>query len=449
MNNKKNTNNNLLNWFRKSFTKIKDEVNWKLLSMTFITSLIPFLYSLFRIYFISESESFLINASSWVYLTLMTEVVMFAGVLPIYRFVANINNKKAKLRKSIFAIIMSIGLGMIFLLIAFCFIPLLADQISNVPGNEGVTQQDIVNFLFVSMFGEFFRIISMMTNAVLIMTGETYSLLLIMIANLAASVTSDILLVSNYALVNPSLGSLSISTLIGPGFTLITFVSYFFIKNRKQIDNVFTRENFSLRESKKYWKIGLITGLEALIRNAFYAGVVLQINNKIDIEAINSWNASMFIWFSVFSIITNSVSQAGIVDFSQKGKDVIGSYTKISIVSYIFIGALIYPVNEFLMPWNQNHGTHVEQAKNITYLTLPFFILMSFNTLLNNYQLSCGKIWKYLTQTIIANVLVMVPAAIIFYGKFANPTIDMTIWTFNASIAVSFMTSAILYFIRK
>ena len=426
-------------------------INKKLYTSMLLTLLVPFIYSTLRIFWISDDIGLLINASAWIYISLFTEIVMLAAILPIYKYVSDYKNDQDKINRSIFSISLSIVFGIIFFLVVLAFLGLITDAIYNVPGNDAYSWDTLYQYLLISLAGEFFRIMSMMITSALLVSGETWNLLWVTFINLLILVSTDLIFISDFAVLpNDSLMAVGISTLTAPFVTMLFFGIFYYIRWRRYIPNSFTKNNFRLSNVKKYFKLSSVIALEAILRNAFYAAVTLQINNSISVDAVNSWNLSMYLWFTLFNTLTYPISQAAIVDFSDKKKDqnkLFKEYTILSIATYIVILAGFYPANEFLLPWVSNNAEFTSQAQEISWMILPFFFMMSYVGWLNQRFIAQGKVKLYLIQTTVTQILVMVPAAIIFYLNIYDPSLMFTTWLFNASIAMSFISTTTLTYI--
>ena len=415
-------------------------LNWKLLSVIFLTLFIPIIYRTIRFFYLGtlpNSYSFSI-AGNLQWINVLFEVLEEAFLLPLF-FSLNriINNKDAN--KKISGTISSISLIYLFFIIIFVLFT------KNMMGFMSVYKINpiTIKFVRIEFFTRFFIMLTKISLVILIAKSKWKQILIILCIQTAINISLDNFIVSNtwYSL-NLGVVWIGWDQLIS---NIIASVIYIFI-----IFNVYEFKKKDLIPKffidKKSIKQNIWSGLESFVRNAFFIWFVIKTINTLNKGQSQGdfWVATSFIWdWLLLPILALGQylnrKQAFEKEISLKEK-LIAPFILISFVILIWM-ALIPAYNPFVKyVLNNNHSKVIS---HLVIISLGFYILMAFNDPIDKILYGDGKSQYMLIQSLLTNIIVYLP----YYYLTTHMTIDQVAIMMGTAIAVDSIITFIMFIV--
>ena len=267
------------------------KIDKKLFLALLIMGLCPTLYTTLRTFFLGqfpgEWSYSIAGQLSWI--NLIYEVVSEAIILPLYFFMgSSVSDKKSFSNKIRSGLLVSFAIYSICSFLVFVFINPLLHFMAVSP--EILAESAV--YIRIECIANVFGILYSFLLVSLVTIGKDRLVYLMTGAKLLLSVLFDTFLVSNL----PMSLKLGVN---GIGISNIASNLILFILAAIMIQNcgypIFTGEKLSFSWMKEFAKIGCVSGIESLVRNAAYMLMVSRMVNVVG-EQGTYWVANNFIW---------------------------------------------------------------------------------------------------------------------------------------------------------
>ena len=196
---------------------------------------------------------------------------------------------------------------------------------------------------------------------------------------------------------------------------------------------------------KDYLKLCCFSFVETLIRNVVYYFVILVFLNMLDNQDLY-FVSNEFIW-SIMLVPTLSQSALIKQDLSNNKQTSLKPYFINSIFLILTI-ILLIPVALFVFKNVYNLSNHLDYFYVLLKL-LPCYIIFIFDSIIEAYFISTGKLHHILIQTVITNILVYFTAFILYLCGAWMVTLNSIILLFNLGVVISSMYTIFAYIIEK
>ena len=196
---------------------------------------------------------------------------------------------------------------------------------------------------------------------------------------------------------------------------------------------------------KEYFKLMIISFLETFVRNVAYYFIILVFLNIIDSQELY-YVANNYIWsiMLVPTLAQNSlIKQELAYDRQTEMKPffintiIIAVYMVVMLLSSIIVYKYIYNLSNY------------QQYFYATLALMPCYFVFIFDAVAESYFIATGKLHHVLVQTIITNVLVYLPAFILYLCNVWIVDFSSIIILFNVGVIVASMYTIIVYCVTR
>ena len=196
---------------------------------------------------------------------------------------------------------------------------------------------------------------------------------------------------------------------------------------------------------KEYFKLTLFSFLETTIRNVVYYFVILVFLNMIDNQD-KYFIANEFIWGIM---LIPALAQSTLIkqDIANNKNYNLNKYFLNSILLSVFMFILI-PIAYLTFKHIYNLPNHLEYFYVLLKL-LPCYIIFIFDSVIESYFISTGKLHHVLIQSVITNIVVYLTAYILYLTNVWVVTLNSIILLFNLGIVFSSLYTITTYIILR
>lgn len=385
-------------------------INYKLLLFLLLGSLIPLLYSTFRIYWIGQIDAgaaFSIAAQlAWV--SLLYEVLNEALLLPLAFILGQVIRDKAEWRRRIAATLSLfaaayLGATLLFLLCA----PEAVKFMRQSPELQAQTVQYIrleaVAILFSSLFSY--------CQLILILQNHQKFLYLLLLLHSGLILILDSVLVSSLSF-SLQLGLTGVALCNLAVHLILACISFAVIYAQGVRFAQIKLRNASWM--KGYCQKAAISGMESFIRNAVFAAVILKMINMAESSG-DFWLMNQFIWGWLLLPVL------AVAQLAKQDAAVHQALSAAKVRAYLLLITGVIAVWLLTMPWWEafmHHAMGIGHARQIAQMAVWMsgcYALFAWNSVLDQYFYGIGRIDLILFQTLAVNAL-FYGAVYILYG---------------------------------
>jgi Na+-driven multidrug efflux pump len=109
--------------------------------------------------------------------------------------------------------------------------------------------------------------------------------------------------------------------------------------------------------------------------------------------------------------------------------------------SILVVLPIVSLMNAFLLPVVSGGANWTGLAQQTIWITMPFIVILIFNQLIATYFIILGKSKYFIIQTLASTFLWNLPILILYLSGVINATYDLSMWSFNIGITISFITT--------
>lgn len=415
-------------------------INYKLLLFLALGSLIPLLYSNFRIYWIGQinDDSTFNIAAQVTWLSLLYEVLNEALLLPLAFILGQVIRDKMQWSKRI-TVTLSIFLAIylvvtvLFLIFAPYTVSFMQQQVDLYFQTIKYVRLEAVAILLSSLFSYF--------QLILILQNKRKVLYLLLILQSVLILIVDGVLVSSFSfslqlgLTGIALCNIVVSSVLACISCLALYtqgVRFYHIQFKQHL------------WLKEYFKKATVSCIESGIRNTVFALIILKMINMAESSG-DFWLMNQFIWgwllLPVFAISQLVKQDAAIHQGLSTAK----------INAYLILMTVVIFAWFCSMPWWEGFIYHImgiEQAHHIAQLAIGMigcYMLFAWNSVLDQYFYGIGRIDLILYQTVIINTLFYGTIYILHSIQFFEVTLSNILLIFGFSLVLDSILTCIQY----
>lgn len=428
-----------IKYIQKSFSRF----NWKLYLSLLFTAIIPTIYTTIRINYLGNLPNDwgfnIASQLSWI--NLMLEVLIETIILPLFYCIGyTINDKIKTLNRVKTGLLITFLTHLAFSVIIIVFAVPLTQLMAQNPDTVSST----ASYIRIEMFGITLFSLVRFLIIVFILLNKKIHIYIILLIQMSLSILLDTFFLSNFDFslqlgVNGIAYSNAITSIITIIYSLIAF--------SKEMDINFSQwlSQYNFIWIKEWWHIGKFSGLDSLIRNLFYMVFIVRMMNVIE-EQGTYWVANGFIWswlllpiFPLSDLLKQDTSTSNLLSHKEK------TYAYFSIATIITITwILTLPYWDRFIA-NILNATPVDVILDLLIILLPFYILFTYNTLMDSIFYGKGKTELLAIQSIITNFSVYGVAFILFQFNIFIPSLISIATLFGTGIAVDSVITFVLY----
>jgi Na+-driven multidrug efflux pump len=375
-------------------------LNWKLFVSLMIMGLCPAIYTTVRVFLIGQLPgewSFSIAGQlSWV--NLLYEIIDEAIILPLYFFMGKVVNDKKEFTnriKSGLCIALSLYTVLSVIVIIFAE-PLL----SLMATNRDILHESTV-YIRIESIANIFALFMSFLLICLITLGKEKLVYILTGAKLILNIISDVFFVSTLKIsANLGVNGIGYSNILVNA--ILACISIYLLYKEGII--VFSKGKVSFNWIKDFLKIGGISGLESLIRNAAYMIMICRMVNVVN-EQGTYWVANNFIWGWLLLPITQLgelIKQEVSTDEKALKNNTLGYFTVTGITCLIWCISipLWKPFMSNILLFND-----VDKLFALVIILLGFYVLYSFQNVFDCEFYGLGKTDYMFFESIITNTI--------------------------------------------
>ena len=424
---------------RKSF----DRFNWKMYFALLLTAVLPTIYTTVRINYLGDLPGdwgFNI-ASQLAWVNLMLEVVQEALILPLFYCIGiTITNREETINRVRTGMAVTLGLYLAFTVAILLFATQLTEWMAQNPDTIGATAE----YIRLEMIGT--TLFSMVRFLIIVfilldMKEHIYAILGIQVVT---SVIFDSYFLSSLDFsLQLGVNGIAYSNAIASFITLIYAVTVFSRKMEMGLPE--WREGHDYNWMRSWWDVGKYSGLDSFVRNIFYMIFIIKMMNVVE-EQGTYWVANGFIWgwlllpfYPLADLLKQDTSNPNPIDHKEKTYAYFGIATVMCILWIVTIPFWGTFVSEVL------NASDYEKIVGLVLILLPFYILFSYNTLMDSVFYGKGRTELLAIQSIVTNVSVYGTAFVLFNMGVFSPTLTTIALLFGTGIAVDSIVTFSMY----
>lgn len=410
-------------------------INFKLLVAVLFSMLLPSIYKLVKIYFVGEipSDAAFTIASQIAWLNIIYEVLQEAILLPLFYILGAVHKNKALLKKRVFSGIKWIfPIYFLLSLLIWFFTREIATYLKPAPH----LLEKIILYIRLETFTIPFRLLFDVCFCTLVVLNLNKKMYLVSCVQIVLRCIFDFVFVKRIHL---GIQGLAYSSWLVSLFSAVfaCFIVWKYLKTIKA-----TQEELS--EYKRKWlKLSLLSGMESAIRNVVFVVMILKLVNEIQKSDI-FWVANNFIWgwlllpmLSLGQVIKQDVGNHQ----GRIGKR-FSSYVLLNIVLILF-WLLSLPFWELFIG-NIMNFPYPKEVSNFVLYMLGFYVIFSFNHLLDSYFYGMGRNDLMLYQTI-GSIYYLVFYILYERGIFISSLQNIAL-LFGWGLVLDFLITAFLFY---
>lgn len=427
---------------KKSFAN----VNHKLFFALLVLGLCPSIYTTVRVFFLGQLPgdwSFSIAGQlSWV--NLLYEVLSEAIILPLFFFIGRVKDEKGAFSNRV-RTGMLVSLGVYAVLSAFVFI--FAEQLLALMAADETLIEASAAYIRIESVANVFSILAQFALVALVSVNRSRYVYILTGARLVLSLVFDTFLVSSLP-VSMKLG------VNGVGYSniivnvLLLAVSLLLL--HKEGVRVFTREKLDFGWMKDFLKIGGVSGLESLVRNAAYMLMVARMVNVVG-EQGTYWVANNFIWgwlllpiLQLGELIKKETAESE----DNVRRNTLGYFAITFIVCVIWCATipLWKPFMRHILQFSD-----VDKLFELVLVLLGFYVLFAFQNVFDATFYGLGKTNYMLFESVVTNTVYYGAAFVLYLTGVWTPTLIGIALLFGIGNAFDAVVSfcAYLFLLKK
>ena len=429
--------------FKTTMSNSLGRFNWKLYLALLITAVLPTVYTTVRINFLGDLPGdwgFNI-ASQLAWVNLMLEVIQEALILPLFYCIGiTIANKEQTINRVRTGMAVTFGLYIAFTI----FILFFANQLVEMMAQNPDTIDATATYIRLEMFGSTLFSLVRFLIIVFILMDMRIHIYAILGIQVFFSILFDSLFLSSLDFsLQLGVNGIAYSNAIASFFSLIYAVIVFSKKMEMNLSDWKSNHDYSWM--KEWWNIGKFSGIDSFVRNLFYMLFIVRMMNVVE-EQGTYWVANGFIWgwlllplFPLADLLKQDTSRPETIDHKEKSFAYFGIATAMCILWILTI-----PFWDSFMSGVMNIGDY-DKVIGLVLILLPFYILYSYNTLMDSVFYGKGRTELLAIQSIITNVCVYGTAFLLFQADVFSPTLTSIALLFGAGIAVDSIVTFTMY----
>lgn len=421
-------------------------INYKLWLVLILTNIIPLIYSTTRIHFlgsIPDPWTFSIAAQvAW--LNVGYEVLSETLLMPLAFVLGKVIKDKDRFcqRASV-----SLIITVVSYLILTAFVLLLAPKLVEAMQQKTELFVNTVQYIRLESLAILLSSLYAFLSLVLVLKDERKILYKLLLAQMTMTVLCDSLLVSQYTFsIKLGVNGIAISNIIVNSFLAVIAIIYL---SKSGVTLSIRKNKWTDMQWLKEWgSIGWKSGLESFVRNGAFIVMILQLVNQVQ-QAGTFWVANQFIWgWLLLPVLTlgqlvkqDAATNNGLT--SQR----INSYLWL-IVGIIILWILTIPVwGSFIS--NIMGVSDSAPIIDLVVLMVGFYIIFSFNNVIDSYFYGIGRTDLMLYQSLFVNSIFYGSAFVCYQMGIFVPTLQSIAVMFGLGITIDAIITWCMYRILR
>lgn len=416
-------------------------INFKLLLVLILTSIVPLIYSTTRIHFLGEVPhpwAFSIAAQvAW--LNVVYEVLSEALLLPLAFVLGQAIHSPKQ-----YNVRVSTGLAIVVLayICVTTAVVVFAPQLVTMMHQQTSLITKTVSYIRLESIGILVSSVFAFSSLVLVLKNKLKLIYLLLVIQTLLTLLGDSLLVSQL----PFSLTLGVNGIAWTNIAVNTVLSGIAIKYLLSKGVSIRRVHFIQQSWLITWlRVGAKSGLESFVRNTAFIVMILQLVNQVQ-QAGVYWLTNQFIWGWLLLPVL-AVGQLVKIDAANHGglsQQKIHSYMLlILVIVFCWLGS-ITGWQSFIA-----EVMGVPQAQMVTQLALlmlGFYIVFAFNHVIDSYFYGIGRTDLMLYQSLLVNTCYYGSAYIAYQQGWYVPSLHNIALMFGIGITLDAIITIWLYY---
>ena len=409
----------------------------------FIKSLLPTIYSSVRIHILGDlpSDSGVNIASQVVWLSLFYEVLQEMFILPLfYTFGSSISDLKTTANKIktglvIISIFFTVSSVILYFLMP-TFVDLMAQNTDLFHQTVSYVRLEVFGFIFTSLNSFLMIPVELLQMKTVILVSLVFKMIF--------TVILDFFFLSSYDFsLQLGVDGIAYSNICTGVLNTLLLIIFLGVKLQGCWSS-----SMSFSWVTEWFRVGLFSGFDSLVRNLVYMVVILRSMNQLS-EAGLYWTTNTFIW-SYILLPFLPLSELLKLDISAENNQELHHTRKMS--GYIILTLLIISFWIIIVPlWSvifkyllnvEDPGEHVDLAL----ILFPFYIFFMLGDLLTGVMYSLGRTDFIALKSLLGNIIIAVLFSLSLAGVIPLSLISVSL-IFGAGLTLGCVTSTCLYYI--
>ena len=421
-------------------------VNYKLYFALLILGFAPTVYNTVRVFFLGqlpgEWSYSIAGQLSWV--NLLYEILNEAIILPLFYFVGTVKNNKKEFTNRV-----RTGMLISFLVYAAlsAVVFVFAEQLLMLMAADTAILAESVAYIRIESIANVFMVLTQFALVALVTMNKRKYLYLLTGARLMLCLVTDAFLVSGLPMsANLGVNGIGYSNIIVNA--LLLAVSLLLLE--KEEIRIFKREKWSFSWAKEFLKVGLLSGIESLVRNVAYMVMIARMVNMVS-EQGTYWVANNFIWgWLLLPVIQlgELIKQEIATNKDNLRQNTLGYFSiTAGICAFWFISSPLWkPFMTHILGF-----TDVEKLFSLVLLLIGFYVLYAAQNVFDATFYGLGKTNYMLFESVITNSIYYGFAFVLYITGVWVPTLTGIALLFGIGNAFDSIVSlcAYVFLLRK
>ena len=421
-------------------------INYKLYFALLILGFVPTVYNTVRVFFLGqlpgEWSYSIAGQLSWV--NLLYEILNEAIILPLFYFMGKVKNNKMEFANRVrTGMLISFLVYAVLSAIVFAF----AKQLLMLMAADSAILAQSVAYIRIESIANIFMVLTQFALVALVTMNKSKYLYLLTGARLVLCLVTDTFLVSGLPIsANLGVNGIGYSNII---VNLLLLVVSLFLLEKEEI-RIFKREKCRFSWARKFLKVGLLSGIESLVRNVAYMVMIARMVNVVS-EQGTYWVANNFVWGWLLLPVLQLgelIKQEIATNQDNLQKNTLGYFgiTTIICTAWFVSIPLWKPFMTQILGF-----ADVEKLFSLVMLLVGFYVLFAFQNVFDATFYSLGKTNYMLFESVITNTIYYGLAFVLYITGIWVPTLTGIALLFGIGNAFDSIVSlcAYVFLLRK
>ncbi len=416
-------------------------IDYRMFAALLVFGIIPTLYTTLRIFLIGQlpnSYSFSI-AGQLQWINVLYEILQESIILPLFFFIGAVALNKEKL-------VNRIKTGLIFTFFIYFTLSFLifvfARPLVIFMAQDSSIINETVQFVRLETIAQIFMTSVKYIMVVLVTIKKDKNLYLVLLFQLILTMFFDVLLFSSLPFsLNAGINGIPISNIV---VNIILFGFSLWLLKRNDI-NLFVKTKLDFKWFPILYKVGGLSGLETLVRNAAFILMVVRMVNMVG-EQGTFWVANNFIWgwllLPIIQLGELIKAHCGEEEYEAVKSKSIGYFTITLIIVIIWFISIPLWI-PFMRDVLQYSG--YMDVFNIVIISIGFYVLFAFNNVIDSIFYGLGKTNYMLLQSVLVNTIFYGTLFVLYKLGIYQPNLILIALMFALGIAIDAFITVIIF----
>ena len=415
-------------------------INYKLFFALLVLGLAPTVYTTVRVFFLGQlpgEYAFSIAGQlSWV--NLLYEILNEAIILPLFYFVGKVKDDKVAFSNRV-------RTGMLISLVVYAVLSamvlIFAEPMLKLMATDASILDASASYIRIESIANIFAILTQFALVALVTINKSKFLYALTGARLGLCLVSDTFLVSSLPVsLNLGVNGIGYSNILVNA--LLLAVSLMLLA--KEEIKVFSKTKLCFSWAKEFVKVGGISGVESLVRNAAYMVMIARMVNVVG-EQGTYWVANNFIWGWLLLPVLQLgelIKQEVATDKKNISRNSLGYFGITAVICALWFVSV--PLWKPFM--TQVLGfTEVDKLFDLVLLLVGFYVLYAVQNVFDSTFYGLGKTNYMLFESVVTNTIYYGIAFVLYTTGLWTPTLTGIALLFGIGNAFDSIVSAAAY----